>query len=285
MGDQNRHLARRFLFMPELPEVETTLRGIRNHLRGALVAEVVFRTERLRWPLAQELVYTLPGQAIRDVVRRGKYLLLHCTAGTLLIHLGMSGSLRLVRAGTAAGVHDHVDLATNTGPVLRLTDPRKFGAVLWIEGDPAQHPMLREMGPEPLSADFDAAYLYQRAQGRSRSVKAFLMDGKVVPGVGNIYANEALFQAGIRPDTPAGKLTAAQCVTLVAAVKEVLVRAIAAGGTTLRDFVDAGGKPGYFKQQLNVYGRGGQPCPRCQTPLTSVRLDMRATVFCERCQR
>jgi len=271
--------------VPELPEVETTRRGIVDHLCGAEIADLVVRVPKLRWPISPALPYELRGEVIRTVERRGKYLLLRCVRGTLLYHLGMSGSLQLVPPGRRAGPHDHVDLVTGAGPVLRLTDPRKFGAVLWVEGDPLKHPLLRDQGPEPLTADFDGAYLLARSRGRSRSVKAFIMDSKVVPGVGNIYANEALFQAGIRPSTPAGWLGAERCDRLAASIKEVLIRAIAAGGTSLRDFVGGDGRPGYFSQQLQVYGRGGEPCNRCRTRLVETRQEQRSTVFCRHCQR
>lgn len=270
--------------MPELPEVETTLRGISGHLVGSMVTGCEVRTDKLRWPFQENLHYTMKDQVIRDVQRRGKYLLVCCAGGTLIVHLGMSGSLRLIPSGVEPGPHDHFDLLTDTGPVLRLTDPRKFGALIWTEQDPLEHTLLKDLGPEPLSAAFDATYLLAKAKGRKRGVKQFIMDSKVVPGVGNIYANEALFQAGILPTTLAGELVDAQADALVAAIKQVLAKAIEAGGTSLRDFVGAGGRPGYFQQELAVYGRGGEACVTCESTLVETRIDDRTTVFCENCQ-
>lgn len=271
--------------MPELPEVETTRRGIEPHLRGRTISRLIVRQPRLRWPIPGELAALLTGSAIERVERRAKYLLLPFAHGTLIMHLGMSGSLRLVPAGQAPQKHDHVDIELSSGQALRYTDPRRFGAILWQgEGEPA-HPLLEGLGPEPLTADFDGDYLFERSRRRSAPVKTFLMDGRVVVGVGNIYANEALFAAGIRPDRAAGKVTRAGYARLADEVKRVLARSIEQGGTTLRDFVGGDGKPGYFRQQLLVYGRGGEACSTCAQPLTEVRLGQRATVYCRRCQR
>jgi formamidopyrimidine-DNA glycosylase len=271
--------------MPELPEVETTRRGIEPHVRGQRVERVIVRQPRLRWPIPPELSELLAGRAIEYVERRGKYLLVKFEHGTVLIHLGMSGSLRILPVGQAVGKHDHVDIELGSGQALRYTDPRRFGAMLWHEGDVSAHPLLAELGPEPLTDEFDGAYLFERSRGRSAPVKAFLMDSHVVVGVGNIYANEALFSAGIRPDRAAGKVSRARYDLLADEVKRVLARSIKQGGTTLRDFVGGDGNPGYFKQQLNVYGRGGEACQACGTALREIRLAQRSTVFCRQCQK
>lgn len=271
--------------MPELPEVETTRRGLAPALAGRMVTSVTVRNGALRWPIPAELPALLTGRAIGVLSRRGKYLLLAFTHGHLLLHLGMSGSLRIVADNTPAGRHDHVDLVLNDARVLRLNDPRRFGLMLWLDGDPALHPLLAHLGPEPLEAEFDAAYLLQRSRGRKIPVKSFLMDSSVVVGVGNIYANEALALSGIHPLTAAGRISRARYQTLVGAIRHVLAHAIEQGGTTLRNFVGSDGKPGYFRQQLQVYGRGGEPCRRCAAPLKEVRLNQRSTVYCGRCQR
>ena len=276
--------------MPELPEVETTRRGIEPHLRGRRIARVIVRHPVLRWPVPVNLPQLLEGQHIARVERRGKYLLLpfadqQRAQGTLLLHLGMSGSLRLVAADAAVGKHDHLDIALDSGQALRLTDPRRFGAVLWQPLDAGEHELLADLGPEPLTDAFDGAYLWQRSRGRSAPVKAFLMDSHIVVGVGNIYANEALFAAGIRPDRAAGRISLARYQRLVDEVKRVLARSIKQGGTTLRDFVGGDGKPGYFRQQLLVYGRGGEACQQCEAELIEVRLGQRSTVYCQNCQR
>ena len=272
--------------MPELPEVETTRRGIEPHLRGQRIMRVAVRQPRLRWPIPADLGDLLQGQVIERVERRAKYLLMPFPHGTLILHLGMSGSLRIVEARHPLAKHDHVDIELSSGRVLRLHDPRRFGAVLWQPADvETLHPLLAELGPEPLSDEFDGAYLFAKSRGRNAPVKTFLMDGHIVVGVGNIYANEALFGAGIRPDRAAGKVSRARFHALADEVKRVLARSIEQGGTTLRDFVGGDGKPGYFKQQLLVYGRGGEPCTTCGRMLEEVRLGQRSTVFCRGCQR
>ncbi len=271
--------------MPELPEVETTRRGIEPHLRGRTIAGLVVRQPKLRWPVPPELSVWLRGQMVQEVQRRGKYLLVPFAHGTLIMHLGMSGSLRIIDAKEPAGVHDHVDLVLDSGQALRLTDPRRFGAVLWHPAGPAGHPLLVDLGPEPLTDAFDGDYLFAAARGRQAPVKTFLMDSHVVVGVGNIYANEALYAAGIRPDRAAGRISRARYGRLSAEVKRILARSIAQGGTTLRDFVGGDGKPGYFRQQLEVYGRGGEACRNCRKILTEVRLGQRSTVYCGQCQR
>ena len=270
--------------MPELPEVETTRRGILPFLKGRKILKVVVREPRLRWEIPAALGSELAGQTVTSVDRRGKYLLLRTRKGTALVHLGMSGSLRLAVVGEPLKKHDHVDFILASGRCLRFHDPRRFGCILWIEGDPYQHSLLAELGPEPLSTDFTAEYLYSRAENRSTPVKALIMDSHIVVGVGNIYANEALFAAGISPQLKAGKLTLERCESLVREIKTVLDRAITVGGTTLRDFVGGDGKPGYFAQTLQVYGREGQPCNVCGTPLKDSRQGGRATVYCPRCQ-
>ncbi len=270
--------------MPELPEVETTRRGIEPHVLHQRVKQVNIRQPRLRWPVSQEVGARLPGCRIESVERRGKYLIMNSGAGYLLIHLGMSGSLRLMPAEAAAAAHDHLDIVLESGMMLRYTDPRRFGCVLWSESDPLQHPLLRSLGPEPLSDAFTGHYLRDRAAGRKLAVKLFIMDSKVVVGVGNIYANEALFMAGIDPRRMAGRISLKRYESLVACIREVLARAIEQGGTTLRDFVGGTGKPGYFSQQLTVYGRGGQACLRCEQTLREIRLGQRSTVYCAHCQ-
>ncbi len=270
--------------MPELPEVETTLRGVAPHIVGHTILECVLRTDKLRLPLEQTLCEVLPGQTITKVERRAKYLLLFCEQGTIILHLGMSGSLRVLPAGTTEKKHDHVDLIFSSGQCLRLTDPRKFGLFIFTPEDPYRHKLLNHLGPEPLSDDFHGDYLYHTARGRKLAVKQFIMDQKTVVGVGNIYANEALFQAGIRPDRTAGKISATRYKRLVDAIREILHKAIGAGGTTISDFNQADGKPGYFAQQLLVYGREGEECPQCGRPLLVTRLGQRSTFYCRHCQ-
>ncbi|TCO81424.1 DNA-(apurinic or apyrimidinic site) lyase [Plasticicumulans lactativorans] len=271
--------------MPELPEVETTRRGIAPHLLGRRVLDVVVREPRLRWPVTAALAEGLCGQTVTAVTRRGKYLLLGNDRGHALLHLGMSGSLRILPADAPVGRHDHLDLVLEGGRCLRLTDPRRFGAALWAGPAPFEHPLLRALGPEPFDARFDAAYLRTQAQGRRAAVKTFIMDSHVVVGVGNIYASEALFLAGIHPQRAAGRVSHERYGALVEAIREVLTQAIEAGGTTLRDFVGSEGRPGYFRQSLRVYERAGAPCRRCGTPLRAVRLGQRSSYYCPHCQR
>ncbi|WAG79348.1 bifunctional DNA-formamidopyrimidine glycosylase/DNA-(apurinic or apyrimidinic site) lyase [Metapseudomonas furukawaii] len=270
--------------MPELPEVETTRRGIAPYLEGQRVSRVIVRERRLRWPIPEDLDVRLSGQLILRVERRAKYLLLGAEAGTLISHLGMSGSLRLVAAGLAAGKHEHVDIELESGMALRYTDPRRFGALLWSQ-DPLNHELLRHLGPEPLTDLFDGDRLFQLSRGRSMAVKPFIMDNAVVVGVGNIYASEALFAAGIDPRREAGSISRARYLKLAEAIKRILAQAIECGGTTLRDFVGGDGKPGYFQQELWVYGRGGEFCRQCGSTLREIRLGQRASVYCPRCQR
>ncbi|MEP1471289.1 MAG: bifunctional DNA-formamidopyrimidine glycosylase/DNA-(apurinic or apyrimidinic site) lyase [Halieaceae bacterium] len=270
--------------MPELPEVETTRRGVLPYSEGSNIVNLVVRDHRLRWPIPQNLGQKLIGQRVERVERRAKYLLFRTATGTLLVHLGMSGSLRVMNAADPPQRHDHFDIVFDNGRCLRYNDPRRFGCCLWIEPGEV-HPLLAHLGPEPLSDAFDGALLYRLSRGRKGPVKNFLMDGKVVVGVGNIYANEALFLSGIRPDRAAGRISLARYEVLAAHVKQVLTSAIDQGGTTLRDFVGGDGKPGYFAQQLFVYGRGGLPCKACGEPLRELRLSQRISVYCVTCQR
>ena len=270
--------------MPELPEVETVRRGIAPQLIGQRVTKVVVRQLRLRWPVSEELALQLPGQAIQRVERRAKYLLLRTDAGTVMIHLGMTGRLRLLPAQTPLQKHDHADLLLASGQCLRFNDSRRFGALLWTVEPPDQHPLLQALGPEPFDAAFSGAYLRRRAQGRTSAIKSFIMDNHIVVGVGNIYANEALFAAGINPLRPAGQITEVECVRLAAAIREILTEAIRQGGTTLRDFVGGDGEAGYFQQSLRVYDRHGLPCVACGQPVRRSRIGQRATYHCPRCQ-
>lgn len=269
--------------MPELPEVEVTRQGISPYLIDNKVTSLTVRNGKLRWPvpdIAQQIV----GQVIRDVRRRAKYLLIDTDAGTTIIHLGMSGSLRLVSVDTPVEKHDHIDLALASGRVLRLNDPRRFGAWLWCELPEQAHPLLSKLGPEPLLTGFNADYLFDALKNKKKAIKLCLMDNHIVVGVGNIYANEALFSAGIHPQAPAGHIDIERLTILVANVKEILKNAIKQGGTTLKDFTNAEGKPGYFAQKLHVYGRGGQTCTHCGQLLSEIKLGQRATVFCPVCQ-
>lgn len=270
--------------MPELPEVETTRNGIAPHIEGRRICGVVVRQAQLRWPVANDLERLLTGRTLRSVERRAKYLLLRLANGTLILHLGMSGSLRILPRDTSPGRHDHFDLLFGQC-CLRLRDPRRFGAVLWTDRPVAQHPLLAHLGPEPLSAEFNGGYLRQQAQRRRVAVKSLIMDGRVVVGVGNIYANEALFRAGIHPARAAGRISAARYARLTEEIKGVLAAAILQGGTTLRDFQQEDGKPGYFAQELLVYGKAGDPCPGCGTPLRQQRIGQRSSFYCSRCQK
>ncbi|MEH6578747.1 MAG: bifunctional DNA-formamidopyrimidine glycosylase/DNA-(apurinic or apyrimidinic site) lyase [Amphritea sp.] len=270
--------------MPELPEVETTRRGIEPHIQGQRVASLIVRQPKLRWPVPEHLQDILPGLTISSVGRRGKYLLLNTAKGSLLIHLGMSGSLYLVKADQPAAYHDHVDLVLASGMALRLTDPRRFGAVLW-QGVDETHELLAHLGPEPLSDNFNTEYLVACCKHRKVAIKQLVMNSKVVVGVGNIYASEALFAAGIHPKRAAGRISRQRLDSLVIQIKDILAQAIAQGGTTLKDFVGGDGKPGYFKQELKVYGRAGEQCGQCDATLKEIRLGQRSTVFCSECQR
>ncbi|BBA32499.1 formamidopyrimidine-DNA glycosylase [Methylocaldum marinum] len=270
--------------MPELPEVETTRRGISPHLVGQTIRAAIIREPRLRWPVPADLPEKLEGRLIRDVGRRGKYILIGTEGGTLIVHLGMSGSLRIPDPDTPPRKHDHFDLVLASGTRLRFHDPRRFGCVVWTEADPATHPLLAELGPEPLNEHFDAPYLHGKARSRSAPVKSFIMDSRIVVGVGNIYTNEALFRAGIDPRRQAGRIALVRYEKLVASIRAVLAEAIEQGGTTLRDFVNENGRPGYFQQTLQIYGRSGELCRRCGGPVRTERLGQRSTYWCPKCQ-
>ncbi|MDD5056391.1 MAG: Fpg/Nei family DNA glycosylase [Sideroxydans sp.] len=309
--------------MPELPEVETTLRGIAPHLLHQTVSDIVIRNASLRWPIPKNLPQLLRGQTVRNLQRRAKYLLIEFDHGTLILHLGMSGSLRILPHGTATEKHDHFDLVLCNGQLLRLRDPRRFGAVLWHEGDVNQHPLLAQLGPEPITPNsllppcrgkagmgveslgnaastptlalplhgggnkpvFDAAYLYQSTRTRSAAIKLVLMDNHLVVGVGNIYANEALFRASIRPQLPANKLSKARCALLVQTIRQVLHEAIEKGGSTLRDFIHSDGSSGFFQQHYFVYGRTGEPCKHCGAPIKQIKQGQRSSFYCATCQK
>jgi len=275
--------------VPELPEVETTRRGIAPHLIGRRITSVVLRRPDLRWPIPPEIAQLLPGQRIEDVERRAKYLLLHTAVGSALLHLGMTGVLRVLPADAPVGKHDHVDLAleptaTSGSRVLRFTDARRFGCLLW-QAPGTTHELLENLGPEPLTDAFDGDLLWQLSRSRSAAVKLFLMDNAVVVGVGNIYASEALFAAGIDPRRPAGSVSRARYARLAAEVKRILAWAIERGGTTLRDFINPDGMPGYFVRELQVYGREDEPCRTCGTAIRQVVLGQRSTFWCPRCQK
>jgi formamidopyrimidine-DNA glycosylase len=270
--------------MPELPEVETVCRGVAPHIIGRTIQKVIVRQPSLRWPVPATLGDSLTGAVIQSVNRRAKYLLIATDKGTLIIHLGMSGSLRIVDSQQAIKTHDHIDFVFGKDVILRYNDPRRFGAVLWTTEPIAAHKLLKDLGPEPLLADFTGGHLHTLANNRKVPVKSFIMDSHVVVGVGNIYANEALFMAGLHPLKHAGQITLAEYDKLAACIRTALYNAIQQGGTTLRDFVNEAGKPGYFQQQLRVYGRTGLPCVQCQETLLEVRLSNRSTVFCSHCQ-
>ncbi|MFP2769127.1 bifunctional DNA-formamidopyrimidine glycosylase/DNA-(apurinic or apyrimidinic site) lyase [Oceanisphaera sp. KMM 10153] len=269
--------------MPELPEVEVSRQGITPFMLGETVMRVVVRNASLRWPIPAE-IQELVGLTIVGIRRRAKYLLLDTDWGTAILHLGMSGNLRVLPHGTPAGKHDHVDIELGNGKLLRLNDPRRFGCLLWTREAAEQHPLLARLGPEPLTDAFDGDYLYRRSRKRKTAIKQFIMDNHVVVGVGNIYANESLFTAGIHPRRAAGEIDHARYLLLVAEIKSVLARAIGQGGTTLKDFTGSDGKPGYFVQELQVYGKAGQPCTSCGAELREIRMGGRSTVFCPLCQ-
>ncbi len=269
--------------MPELPEVETTRRGIAPHIEGKTIRGVVIRQPKLRWPIPGNLARSLRGEGVIRVKRRAKYLLLETSKGHLILHLGMSGSLRILPPGTPPESHDHFDLVFDDC-CLRLRDPRRFGAVLWTGKDPAEHELIAHLGPEPLSDRFDGDYLYRLSRSRRGAVKNFVMDGKVVVGVGNIYASESLFTSGIHPNRAANRISEARYRKLADNIKSILTAAIAQGGTTLRDFQREDGKPGYFAQELKVYGRTGEPCPNCGRTISQRTIGQRSSYFCSHCQ-
>lgn len=272
--------------MPELPEVETSRRGIEPHILNKKIKDVVIRQYKLRWPIPRSLPAKITSQKLIQVARRGKYLLLHFDkAGTVIIHLGMSGSLKICTASTPAEKHDHIDFIFSNKKVLRLTDPRKFGCVLWTNKPIEEHKLFNKLGPEPLTDDFDADYLYSQSRQRRCSIKTFIMNSHVVVGVGNIYASESLFMSSINPLRKAGSLSKPRCEKLVTAIKQILKAAIKQGGTTLRDFTREDGKPGYFAQQLQVYGRANEPCPSCDKVIKQISQQNRSTFYCTNCQK
>lgn len=271
--------------MPELPEVETTRRGVEPHVVGRRVTAVKVHNPHLRWPIPESLSQQLTGRQIESVTRRAKYLLFRAGDHHLMIHLGMSGRLRVLPIGQPRLAHDHLDILFDSGQMLRLHDPRRFGCALWLEGNPNQHALLKSLGPEPLGPDFSGKQLHARSRGRITAIKNFLMDGRVVVGVGNIYASEALYRAGINPVRAAGRITLPRYERLACAVREVLGEAIRVGGTTLRDYVGADGGTGYFQQQLNVYDREGLPCPGCGHAVRQRVIGQRSSFYCTRCQR
>jgi formamidopyrimidine-DNA glycosylase len=269
--------------MPELPEVETSRRGIEPHIIGTRVSRIIIRNRSLRWPISRSVDRNLVGKTIVSVTRRAKYLLINTENGAAILHLGMSGSVFIVDRDTPAGVHDHVDIDFDSNMTLRFRDPRRFGSLHWSKL-PLQHKLLKSLGPEPLGNEFDGEYLWEQSRGRRVSIKQFIMNARVVVGVGNIYASEALYLAGINPRRAAGRVALKRYKQLAAAIKEVLASAIKAGGTTLRDFYGGDGEAGYFQQQLEAYGREGEPCRRCNTPITSIVQGQRSTYYCKQCQ-
>ncbi|KZY29108.1 MULTISPECIES: bifunctional DNA-formamidopyrimidine glycosylase/DNA-(apurinic or apyrimidinic site) lyase [unclassified Oleiphilus] len=269
--------------MPELPEVETSRRGIEPYIKGHKILSIKIYQQALRWPVSNEL-YEMTNQPVSDVLRRGKYIIICVPDGSILLHLGMSGSLRIVDERTPRIKHDHVEFHLSCGKILRFNDPRRFGSILWSSNWQA-HPLIASLGLEPLNEEFDGAYLHQAAKKRKQAVKQFLMNSKLVVGVGNIYANEALFKAGISPIRSASQISLKRYNLLADTIKEVLRKSIKQGGTTLKDFVGSDGKPGYFKQELNVYGRGGEACVECGQALKEIRQGNRATVYCSQCQK
>ena len=271
--------------MPELPEVETTRSGIAPHITNNTITDVIVRNRNLRWPIPNGLKAKLKNQKIISVTRRAKYLLIETEAGTLILHLGMSGSLRIIPKNETVEKHDHFELQFKDGICFRLRDPRRFGAVLWTKDDPLKHKLLINLGPEPLDKEFNAEHLFQKSRKRKTTIKQFIMDSKIVVGVGNIYASESLFLAGINPKRLAGKITKKNAQDLTAAIKKILKQAIKQGGTTLKDFTSSTGKPGYFQQQLKVYNRADQPCVICKKPIKQIILGQRSTFFCSMCQK
>jgi formamidopyrimidine-DNA glycosylase len=270
--------------VPELPEVETTRRGIAPALVGHRVTDAIVRERRLRWPIPAEFERSVLGQMVRKVERRAKYILIGFDSGTLILHLGMSGSLRLVKPGAPLKKHDHWDLSLDSGWLLRFHDPRRFGSLHWATGDPEQHPLLKKLAPEPLREAFNADYLYRATRKRSVAIKQLIMNSQLVVGVGNIYASEALFRAKISPRRAARRITRAEAAKLTRSIKNVLAAAVKIGGTTLRDYVNAEGAPGYFRQKLFVYERAGMPCRVCKTPIKQFTQGQRSTYWCAVCQ-
>lgn len=271
--------------MPELPEVETTKRGITPHILDQTITNIIVRDRRLRWPIPEQLQLEATGQKIISIKRRGKYILIETVVGTIILHLGMSGNLRILASETPPQKHDHVDFIFNDGQCLRLHDPRRFGACLWTTEDPLDHKLLKDIGPEPWDDAFTANMLFKRSRNRTLAIKNFIMDSKIVVGVGNIYASESLFQAGIKPETAAGKISLNRYKKLFSAIQEILEKSIEQGGTTLKDFTNSSGQPGYFKQQLLVYDREGEPCVNCERPISKIVIGQRSSFYCNHCQK
>lgn len=271
--------------MPELPEVETTLHGLRPHLLGAKIVRLVVRERRLRWPIETGLEDKVRGRTVTTMRRRGKYMVIDLDRGALLIHLGMSGSFRVLTRGAALEPHDHYDLVTGRGRIIRYRDPRRFGCLLWTADDPMAHARIRALGVEPLEPRLSGKYLHRAAKGRRLAVKSLLMDGRVVVGVGNIYASEALFDAGVHPLRGCHRISEERYQRLVESVQKILNAAIRHGGSTIRDFAGTNGQPGYFEQKLMVYGREGEPCRRCKSRIRNIVIGQRSTFYCLRCQR
>ncbi len=270
--------------MPELPEVETTVRGVRPVVTGRLITAVIVRQRQLRWPVPHRLGRILRGQKVQSVSRRAKYILLNFSHGTLMIHLGMSGRLRAMPADTLVEKHDHVDLVLDSGKALRFHDPRRFGSVLWTKGGIQNSTLLKRLGPEPFDDALTGDVLHRLSRGRRTSIKQFIMDAKVLVGVGNIYASESLFRAGIRPGRAAGRVSLSQFQRLLDAIRKVLSEAIDAGGTTLRDYVQVSGESGHFEQSLDVYERAGAACVNCGSPIRRKVIGQRASYYCAQCQ-
>ncbi len=270
--------------MPELPEVETTRKGIEPHLLQQRIKKVIIRQSKLRWPIPATLKQKLKDQIITRISRRAKYLLMQTPAGTVLLHLGMSGSLRIIPAKTPADKHDHVDFVLANNQCLRLHDPRRFGAVLWAGKDPNKHPLICNLGPEPWDNMFNGDYLFNLSRGRKKAIKNFIMDGHVVVGIGNIYASEALFHAGIHPQREAGRISRIRYQRLAENILSILEKAIQAGGTSLKDFVREDGTPGYFKQELRVYGREHETCYICSSRIKRIIIGQRSSFYCSKCQ-
>jgi len=271
--------------MPELPEVETTCRGIAPHIENNTISRIIVRNRNLRWPIPTGLNTKLKNKKILSVTRRAKYLLVKTEVGTLIIHLGMSGSLRILPTTETVEKHDHFEIQFKDGICLRLRDPRRFGSVLWTKDDPLKHKLLINLGPEPLDKEFNADLLFEKSRKRKTTIKQFIMDAKIVVGVGNIYASEALFLSNIHPKRLAGKLSKAQSLILTKAIKKILRQAIKQGGTTLKDFTSSDGKPGYFSQKLKVYNRAGESCLTCKKPIKQITLGQRSTFYCSSCQK
>lgn len=271
--------------MPELPEVETTRKGIKPHIENNVITNVIVRNRSLRWPIPTGLNNKLKNQKILSVTRRAKYLLIETAVGHLIIHLGMSGSLRILNKNEAVEKHDHFELQFKDGQCLRLRDPRRFGCVLWTKDNPCKHKLLTRLGPEPLDKSFNAELLFEKSRKRKTTIKQFIMDAKIVVGVGNIYASESLFLACVLPKKLAGKITKQQATDLTAAIKKILKHAIKQGGTTLKDFKSSDGKPGYFQQKLKVYDRKNEACSICKKPIKQITLGQRSTFYCSHCQK